>query len=313
MKLEQERLDRAHRAHRANRPRPGASHSRKGTAKPLNARNACAGTSANIGPPTSREPSATARSLGNAPTDSVPFANVGASANTGPQWVPPPHNKKIWQYLNAMKLEQERMARAHRANRPRFGGSHARRGTARPLSARNACAGISPSTGPSASTEPPASRGPSTTARPVDNAGAPTGGGPFANVKPSGSPSLSGSPSTLGSPLPSGKASASGIGAQHHANPKASDNDSGPRMKPSPNETEFSHLCWICRWPFQISSGIKDNWKCFHQPPFIGKDGNFLPAQITLRRLRLYVRNVGRGRLSAIAVEQCTFQSLSIA
>ena len=51
-------------------------------------------------------------------------------------------------------------------------------------------------------------------------------------------------------------------------------------MKPSPNETEFSHLCWICRRPFQISSGIKDNWKCFHQPPFIGKDGDFLPAQM---------------------------------
>lgn len=182
-----------------------------------------------------------------------------------PRFVPPPRDEKLWQNIAAIKLHEERrerLAHAHRANRLRRGNCHTRSGTARPLNAGTA------NTGPSATTGPSVSRVPFPGARPFGNASTPTSGGLFTSDGPSGRPSSS------------ENISVPGIGDQDHANTDTSEKTSDPRVEVLPNQTEFSHLCWICRRPFQISSGIKDNWKCFHQPPSIGKDGDLLPAQL---------------------------------
>ena len=205
-----------------------------------------------------------------------------------PRRAPPPINEKLWRHVNAVLNEERRRSstQPHRAKRPRPGHCHAKINTVRPVNAGTASAGLSASVESSASAGPfssaessastvhsgstgtSASRGPSAGARPFGNARTPTIGGPFAKIGPTGSSSSS------------GNTSASGIGPQHNYNTDSSKNTSGPRVNPLPNQADFSHLCWICRRPFQISSGIKDNWKCFHQPLFIGNNGDLLPAQV---------------------------------
>lgn len=59
----------------------------------------------------------------------------------------------------------------------------------------------------------------------------------------------------------------------------SSENNSRPQEKSLPKSACCDSLCWICRRPFQISSVTKDNWKCFHQPIVIGRDGDLPPAQ----------------------------------
>lgn len=149
-----------------------------------------------------------------------------------PRFVPPPRDEKLWQNIAAIKLHEERrerLAHAHRANCLRRGNCHTRSGTARPPNAGTA------STGPSATTGPSVSRVPFPGARPFGNASTPTSGGLFTSDGPSGRPSFS------------ENISVPGIGDQDHANTDTSEKTSDPRVEVLPNQTESSHLCWICR------------------------------------------------------------------
>lgn len=183
-----------------------------------------------------------------------------------------------------MRMRQTRRSRshpgAHRVKRLRADKRPARTAPTQALYADNAsvtlsagvessvCATDSSSAGPSTTAGSSAGTGPSAGAKLFDNTRIPVGGETLASV---GNPDITSSSSNTDAP---------GVSDEHHVNTDASDNTSGPRMGPLPTLKEYSHLCWICRQPFQISSGIKDNWKCFHQPPSIGKNGDLLPAQL---------------------------------
>ncbi|KAJ5547485.1 hypothetical protein N7513_003559 [Penicillium frequentans] len=183
-----------------------------------------------------------------------------------------------------MRNRQSRRSRSHsgaqRVKRSRSDNCPARPAPAQASYAGNAsvaqsdsvessvCAANSSSTGPSMTPGPSAGTGPSTGAKHFDNTKTLFDGETLASV---GIPDITPS---------SGNTDVPGINDEHHADTNASNNTAGPRMGPLPTLKEYSHLCWICRQPFQISTGIKDNWKCFHQPPFLGNNGDLLPAQL---------------------------------
>lgn len=192
-------------------------------------------------------------------------------------------NDEVWRRL-AIRIRQRRRSRshpgAHRVKRSKPDKFPAK------IASTQASYAVNTSVTPAASGEPSASAASSSSAGPSTAVGSSAGTEQSAGARLSNNtemPSCVEKFASDGTPditQSSSNSDAPGVGDDHHPKTDGSEDTSGPRMGSSQTLKEYSHLCWICRQPFQISTGIKDNWKCYHQPPSVGKNGDLLPAQL---------------------------------